>query len=380
MEKVYQLMTEKLAGIISAADEALLDELIEEDEQVRDLWEEIRLTPKPVNNKPWLDISSFAFNSTADEPEKVYRLPLQWVAAALFLIAGCIGAWMTWRHRSGRQAATTATTAAPVPAPAENYHLSNTQLQLADGRTIDLSTSQQAISIGSNQLHTRHKSLTYTASPDMPAGINRITVPIASDYKVTLSDGSVVWLNSASTLQFPFSFSSASREITIQGEAFITIAPLAGKPFIVHLPGSTIQVLGTSFNLNSYDKNHIRVSLVNGAVNMQLGRKTIPLKPGQQAVYKETSEAVTVRPFDADDELSWREGIYHFSNASLDELSKVIPRWFGVTVVIDNPKAANTIFSGRMSRDIPLMDLLLVLKETSAVDFYFSADSTLHFK
>src|SRR5690606_32808342 len=98
--------------------------------------------------------------------------------------------------------------------------------------------------------------------------VNTLTVPAGLDYKVHLPDGSEIWMNSTSQLQFPSEFSAATREISIKGEAYLNVAPNKEKPFIVHLPKSTVRVLGTEFNVNTYGLNTETVALVKGSVQL----------------------------------------------------------------------------------------------------------------
>ncbi|WP_349317881.1 FecR domain-containing protein [Chitinophaga sp. MM2321] len=365
-------MTEKLAGIISAADEQLLDELIEEDEQVRGIWMEMQEGSLPVQQKPWLEVTSFY------EQHQPRRFPVQWAAAAAIMICIGVAGWMKFNKTV--KPPKTQLAVAPYAMPEIQNKKNGIQLQLASGSKINLSKASQRIFVDADQLSNSQKTLTYAATNNLPAGINAITVPIGMDYKINLSDGTEVWINSATTLRFPFTFSKDKREIAVNGEAYFKIAEDASRPFIVYLPNSTVEVMGTTFNVNSYDSSKIKVSLVAGAVKMNASKQAVVLKPGQQGVFREKTGALHVKPFDEGQELSWLAGTYIFSNATLDEVSSVIPRWFGVPVVIDNSLLGKKNFSGRVNRRDPITDFLHALSATTSVEYYFSKDSTLHFK
>jgi ferric-dicitrate binding protein FerR (iron transport regulator) len=197
------------------------------------------------------------------------------------------------------------------------------------------------------------------------------------DYNIHLSDGSVVYLNSATILSFPMKFTGNTREITINGEAYLEVAKDATHPFIVNLPHGSVQVLGTEFNVNSYDSGVVKVALVQGSVNMQMDNHTLHLTPGKEGVYKNNNLAV--KPFDEQTTLGWRQGIYYFDNATLRQIVEVLPRWFGMQVQMDNEAKASEHFTGRVYRNQPITDFLDNLKSTTTVD-YFIRDSVVHFR
>ncbi|KAA2240183.1 DUF4974 domain-containing protein [Chitinophaga agrisoli] len=256
----------------------------------------------------------------------------------------------------------------------------NIELQMPGGEKIDLSTSQGQVPVGAMTLHNLNKTLRYstTNTNDEHLNLATLTVPAGKDYKIELSDGSEVWLNSATTLKFPFTFAGASREISISGEAYIKVSHNESKPFLVHLPNSTIQVLGTEFNINTYTDGVERVALVKGAVKVQGNGKHSALKPGFESVI--AAGDIQVRPFYADEVLSWRQGIYYFDNTTLGEVCKVIPRWFGVEVVIDDPKISQKRFTGLIDRNKPMEKSLELLKAFNDIQYSFDKQGVLHIR
>src|SRR5690606_7411958 len=120
-------------------------------------------------------------------------------------------------------------------------------------------------------------------------------------------------LNSVTELQFPSAFDSLKREIRINGEAYLHIKKDVSRRFIVHLPGNTVKVLGTEFNVNSYSANLVKVSLVEGAVVLKSARDSVNILPGLQA--KSTGGSINSQPFDAKKALGWRDGIFYFEKA-----------------------------------------------------------------
>lgn len=248
-------------------------------------------------------------------------------------------------------------------------------LNLSDGQVINLSGDQSQVKAGNITLNNTNKTLTYSTSASGSAkGWATLNIPVGKDYKIRLADGTEIQLNSASSLRFPLTFSSSSREITINGEAYLKVAPNASKPFIVHLPGSTVQVLGTEFNINTYDSAEVRVSLVQGSVKVKTPGNNSLLKPGFEVVYGKQNET-RIRSFDNDNAFSWRTGIQEFKGASLEEVFQVVLRWYGVQVIAsDNTPLNKRRFTGILDRNKSVETFFEGLKFTHDIDYTMQGD------
>ncbi|NLR60702.1 DUF4974 domain-containing protein [Chitinophaga polysaccharea] len=250
-------------------------------------------------------------------------------------------------------------------------------LKTADGKVIPI--------VGAHTIHTtdaivstQDSAMSFNGSESAIAGsMNILTVPAGLDYKITLADGTLVWLNSETKLEFPFKFGQ-SREISITGEAYLEVAPNSESPFTVRLPGDrTIQVLGTSFNVNSYEAKQARVSLINGSVKIRAGRDSLLLKPGYEAV--SGAGNISQSKFAADDVLAWRQGKFFFNALPLQEVAKVLSRWYGITVSIDDPAIGNKAFTGSLDRNKPIEEFLDNAKDILNIS-YVKKDGVLHIK
>lgn len=253
------------------------------------------------------------------------------------------------------------------------------ELRLRNGKRVALSAEKQQIVLEGITLNSTQQTLSYSSTGMAPAGLATLSVPVGKDYKIQLSDGTEVWLNASTRLQFPFNFDEKVREITIDtGEAYVKVAANPHKPFIVHLPyNSRVEILGTAFNVNTYDQGRISVSLLHGAVKMQTQQETRILQPGQQTIYIPGKE-LQISTFEAENVLAWQQGIYRFEDTPLEEICQVIPRWFGIKVVIDNHQAAERRFTGSFNKHQSLQTSLERLKSTGLIDYYFDKDSILH--
>ena len=118
-----------------------------------------------------------------------------------------------------------------------------------------------------------------------------------------LSDGTSVQLNADSKIQFPVAFNGRTREVSISGEAYLNVAEDEQRPFVVHLPNSTIQVLGTEFNVNTYSND--KVALVKGAVKLSINNTSVLIKPGYAASYS-IEKGIQTGPFNEEELLAWK--------------------------------------------------------------------------
>lgn len=304
--KIYQLITEKKAGIISAADEELLEEQLESSPRARQLWDEISEGKQLQGPAAWL--SSYSFTIT---PE-VHSFPyIKVIAAAFIFTLGTCG-WL-WFHRP----LPATDMAAAAPQKTRDPNEKPVQLKLAGGNTIDLSTTDKTVHIGTTELQNQDNQLLLTSAGSLPEGTNTLTVPAGKSYKMVFADSSEIWINSLTTIHFPFRFKDNNRDITVNGEAYLKISRNAVQPFIVRFPGGRVEVLGTGFNVNAYDSNRIRISLVEGRVKVTAGQRNVLLKPGQQAIYLRKTGTLTVSSFEEQEELGWRNRVFHVAGVSL---------------------------------------------------------------
>lgn len=166
-----------------------------------------------------------------------------------------------------------------------------------------------------------------------------LSTPRGKDYHVTLADGTQVWLNAESHLEFPETFAGDRREVHLHGEAYFQVTKDAQRPFVVHSDFITTQVLGTSFNVRAYSQRDVAVTLVDGSVRVDAGSDKQLLKPGQQAVLRQSGlkvSAVDTYPF-----VQWKEGFLYYENATLFTIMQDLARWYNVNVSFDDPDKMN---------------------------------------
>lgn len=248
-------------------------------------------------------------------------------------------------------------------------------LVLSDGRSITMDSVDRKLSVAEKgvTIAERHNGvLEYVQNSVIHEKIstNKIIVPRGGEYKLILADGSRVWLNADSELEYPVCFTGGERKVKLKGEGYFEVAHNPKHPFIVQLDEIDIRVLGTSFNINGYkDNGKIVTTLVSGRINVtdKLHLKEREMKPNEQSVWSEQGMSVSkvdVQPF-----ISWTKGEFYFNQMKLSEIVANLQRWYDIDCHFDNDELRNLEFFGVMRRDLSANDIFRIIEKTSNVRF-----------
>lgn len=248
-------------------------------------------------------------------------------------------------------------------------------LKLADGTSISLNDANNGKIVdqaGASVVKTANGELTYNPNAEgtNQVQINTLIIPKGGYYTLTLADGTKVWLNSASSLKYPTAFVGNERIVELTGEGYFEVAHNANQPFKVVTDRQTVQVLGTHFNINTYDDEPtIATTLLQGSVKVTANNAPAKfLKPGQQANLG--SNSFTVKEVDAADEIAWTTNSFLFNDEDLGSIMRKISRWYDVEVVCSD-KLANLTFSGSISRSKNIHQVLKIMQLTETIHFKF---------
>jgi ferric-dicitrate binding protein FerR (iron transport regulator) len=242
---------------------------------------------------------------------------------------------------------------------------SKATITLANGQTVLLDSigngilaKQGAVSL----VKSADGQIVYTGTSTSPV-YNTLFNPRGSKViSLTLNDGTIVWLNSESSLRYPVAFVGNQRRVEITGEAYFEVAKDERKKFIVESNGVSTEVLGTHFNVNTYESEHdVKITLLEGAIKVRKGLITGILKPGQQA--EVTDDIRVTSNVDMDAVMSWKNGFFHFANTSIPELMKQISRWYDIDIVYNNVITQRQ-FGGEISREASLSEVLKILNKS----------------
>lgn len=195
---------------------------------------------------------------------------------------------------------------------------------------------------------------------------NKLVLPHKSTFSVELSDGTKVYLNANSTLEYPTQFSGNTREITLTGEAFFDVTKDETKPFIVKVAQTKIQVYGTKFNVNSYNGKCIKTALVSGSVGVRTeGRDEIRIVPGQILLMNPENGEAVLNPANTNKYEAWLNGYFRCDNEEIEILLEDIAQWYGVEFFFESPASRQVKISASLDRKRSIEEVLELLSITS---------------
>lgn len=298
---------------------------------------------------------------------------MQVAAAAIVVLAiGVAGYWFMNRNAKNEVAKNdqpVKPTAADI-LPGGNKAV----LTLADGTviTLDSAANGQLAQQGSSQIvKTKNGELVYEKTAQNSAGpltYNMLVIPRGGQYQLTLPDGSKVWLNAASSIRYPVTFTGNERRVELTGEAYFEVAKDARKPFHVITPTQDVEVLGTHFNVNAYaNEPAVKTTLLEGSVKVK-AENSVVLKPGEQAELSGTNSLLTIdHSPDLEQTMAWKNGFILFNKTDIKSIMRQVERWYNVDVVFEGDIPQRT-FTGGIARSARLSELLRLF-EVSKVKF-----------
>lgn len=251
-------------------------------------------------------------------------------------------------------------------------------LTLANGRTIDLNSKKEGVVFKADELIYNDGSEVEPENPNQTKLTDKaydmvLSTPKGGQYSLVLSDGTKVWLNAGSTLRFPGKFEGKLRRVELMGEAYFEVTRNPEKPFKVYSKGQEISVIGTVFNINAYgDETGTKTTLVEGKVMVtatgvigSLKRNAV-LLPGQESMLTK-SENIIIRNADVATAISWKSGVFKFSETELHVVMNQLSRWYDLDVEYQEG-IPETYAYGEISRNSKLGDVLDILK-TGGLNF-----------
>ena len=200
---------------------------------------------------------------------------------------------------------------------------------------------------------------------------NTISTPRGGQYQLVLADGSKVWLNAASTLRFPATFSGKERKVELTGEGYFEVAKNAAMPFKVELEnGVGAEVLGTHFNVMSYsDDEQVKTTLVEGKVRVLNGENNVMLRPNQQAKFTKSNKSLLIdKDADVNKAIAWKNGLFDFDNDNIVDILRQLSRWYDVQIqYVGNMRLQ--YYSGSIRRQVNISQVLFMLEQAGGVEF-----------
>ncbi len=248
-------------------------------------------------------------------------------------------------------------------------------LSLADGQVISLTDAANgkiANQAGTSIRKTSDGQLIYEATASKTTGstdlYNTIQTPNGGQFQIVLPDGTVAWLNAASSLKYPVAFTGKTREVELTGEGYFEVKRNA-VPFIVKTSGQEVKVLGTHFNINAYpDEHSIRTTLLEGSVMVTPLQESpavadrVKLVPGQQS--RLSGNGITVGETNVEDAVAWKNGLFRFEQADIRTVMRELARWYNVKVTYEGT-IPDFHFEGAIERNLNLSDVLDIMEKSN---------------
>lgn len=252
-------------------------------------------------------------------------------------------------------------------------------LILGNGEVIDLEDKGDAIIKTQDGVLVANKNSKLSYSKEQLAAMqtrwHRLVVPRGGEYKLELSDGTKVWLNSDSELKYTDKFVGKERIVYLKGEAYFDVAEDKEHAFIVKTNTMDVKVYGTEFNVMAYEDDELaQATLVEGRVGVDLKNSTgvvdqLMLKPDMQVDYKKGNARGELREVETRLYTGWKDGLFQFNDEDLGSILKKLSRWYDVKVFFQNPSIQNIHFTGEMKRFEDFSTILNLLELGSGVQF-----------
>lgn len=200
--------------------------------------------------------------------------------------------------------------------------------------------------------------------------------PAGSTSRLELGDGTIVQLNAGSTINYPSHFVGDNRTVSLNGEAYFEVAKDAKHPFVVETNQLRVKVLGTHFNIKSYEDDYrVITTLMEGSVSVELGKnttvpgKSVILKPNQQIIFDKETNKVSIAEVNASLYAVWKDGECFFEGEKLKDIAKILERQFGTPITIISPNLENQVFSGFFNKAEGLFHILNSFKRNRNLDY-----------
>ncbi|MCL2560854.1 MAG: DUF4974 domain-containing protein [Rikenellaceae bacterium] len=360
--RIAEIIQKSLDGAVSSAERQQLDEWLAADERHRTMYGQMQR--EGYLDERLAEHAQFSiergYRRFRRSVRSTQRAVLRRVAAAA-VVALAVGGGL-WMMQRGGEADSLMMQARPGTTGAV--------LTLADGRHIELTDAVNTdMQVGAAHITIQDGMVSYVAG-NAEADIvhHTLTTPRGGEHRLTMADGTAVWVNAASEMRYPARFGNDGlREVWLDGEAYFEVAQDATRPFIVHTGGMTIRVTGTAFNVRAYPGEAQQATLVEGSVEIHAGGRDYRLLPGSRLDVGE--DGVEIRRVNVRNYEAWKHERFIFDDELLEDVARKLERWYDVSIVVDEPAVRQLRFTGNMPKYESLQTVLRKLELTTSIRF-----------
>lgn len=309
-----------------------------------------------------------------------FRRLWQYAAIAILLLTVCAGIYVMNSEPEAELPVQGASGGQTVIAPGSRQGL----LTLTDGSVVDVNKKNVDWTV--DGVHVKYKGgvLSYDQKESAvqhkvsrEVASNELTIPRGGENTVELSDGTVIHLNAGSKLIYPVRFGGKNRRVRLEGEAYFEVAKDENHPFVVQTRMGDITVMGTSFNVNVYEKTgKCYTTLVEGKVRFSRdGDHPMALLPGEQLVV--SAGEVEKKKVNIDEYIGWVKGEYLFTDRPLHEIMQSFEQWYDIQVEYEKPELRELTYSGSLKRDKSINAFLAALELTGDISYKIDGKKVL---
>ena len=338
----------------------LFDEICEERNVVRDL----EVYERVNKESAWEKVVCRGNIKLQHSPRRLgwYR----WVAAVMLPVMVAAGYFIREMKRDSLQQGVEIASIEPGKSKAI--------LRLGNNRVLEITKERETHVDVAEGIAATNNSSGMIYSEQVATGkteYNVLEIPRGGEYTVTLSDGTVVHLNSGSELRYPVAFGAERREVFLSGEGYFEVVKDSVRPFFVNADKLKIRVYGTSFNVNTYDLENIQTVLVEGKIGIQTMNMNTEymVKPGQLALYNQEKGTMEILNVDVQLYVAWKDHEFMFDDESLEKIMNRLSLWYDVDVFFQTASLKQLHFTGHLGRYDDISHILDAISGVTQVKF-----------
>lgn len=367
IDRLAHLLAHHLAGVLSEEEDAELQQWLDADKQNRQLLEEINqknfYTKKQAEEHLFHSLSAFRLVQVRRQRHLSrvrLRRRLAGVAAVLLLSLGTAFLYLREPEEVKMVQAET------LPAGK-----SRAVLTLANGERLELGV-QHADSVvvqEGGRLKATGEEVSYEGETVEVTEENVLEVPRKGEFRLILSDGTRVWMNSESRIRYPVNFTGNERRVHLEGEAYFEVAKNKTMPFVVEMDEVSIRVLGTAFNARAYkDEASAFATLTEGKIQLSAGGRTLMLQPNEQGIAGKNG-SLTKKKVNTQLYTGWKDGRFIFAKQTLEEMMNTLARWYDIEILFQDATVREVTFTGNLERYDSFDKIIDLLEMTGMAHF-----------
>jgi ferric-dicitrate binding protein FerR (iron transport regulator) len=328
--------------------------------------------PEGEKDRIWNRIIGYAQIPKADTRKRLFRLASWYRVAAVVTLISLAGVGYKLLKRPDSDVMKQAASSVSIES-------TETRLMLADSRTIHLKGENSDVVYQNDLIRIDSSGVEKNVSPAQKDGLNTLVVPYGKRSRITLSDGTKIWLNSGSRLVYPSEFAEGKRAVYLDGQAYFAVAHDTDRPFYVQTDRMDIKVLGTEFDVSSYeDDNKVSAVLAKGSIELLTqkdsfwGSQRSKMVPGTRAVYDEISERAQIDKVNVYEYISWKDGYLIANHQTLNEVFKKLSRYYKYDFTIQDEEVGMETFSGSLDLHEDIDQMVIGLADATSLKYHKS--------